>query len=237
MTRNMASDLRKRGADETVGVSPYVTSPGRSRNMAAIRRTDTKPEIAIRSALHRRGHRFRKDLRLNLGDVRPRPDVVFTRRKVAVFIDGCFWHACPEHSAPPRQNTGYWGPKLQGNVDRDRRYDEALITHGWLVVRAWEHEAADEVVRRVEAALSQRMTWARSVTEERACVPPASTRGTVLRHHSGSDATATSATKPLITLSASDVSTLATATPITVTPVSEPTVCVMVSVPLPLKPS
>lgn len=155
MKPNMASDLRKQEEAAAVGVSPYATSAGRSRNMAAIRRTDTKPELAVRSALHRRGHRFRKDLRLDLGNVRPRPDIVFTRRKVAVFIDGCFWHACPEHSAPPRNNTGYWGPKLQGNVDRDRRYDHALEASGWRVVRAWEHEPVEEIVAKVETALAK----------------------------------------------------------------------------------
>lgn len=156
MMDDMASDLRKRADEEAPGVSSYVTTPGRSRNMAAIRRTDTKPEVALRSALHRAGYRFRKDLRLNLGPVKPRPDIVFTRAKVAVFVDGCFWHACPEHSKPPAQNTGYWGPKLQGNVDRDRRYDQTLTAAGWTVVRVWEHVPLDEAVEAVETALTGR---------------------------------------------------------------------------------
>lgn len=151
-----ASDLGKHRSDDGLGVSPYPTSAGRSRNMAAIRRTDTKPELRVRSELHRRGYRFRKDLRLDLGTVKPRPDIVFTRWKVAVFIDGCFWHACPEHSAPPRNNTGYWGPKLDGNVARDRRYDAALEGAGWIVVRAWEHEETSVTVERIEAALIAR---------------------------------------------------------------------------------
>jgi DNA mismatch endonuclease (patch repair protein) len=88
--------------------------------------------------------------------VSPRPDIVFTRWRIAVFIDGCFWHVCPEHSAPPRNNTGYWGPKLDGNVARDRRYDEALTTAGWLVIRAWEHEEASVTVERIETALADR---------------------------------------------------------------------------------
>lgn len=120
--------------------NPQPTSEGRRRNMQAIRRANTKPEVAIRSALHRAGLRFRKDLRLDLGEVKPRPDIVFTRARLAVFIDGCFWHACPDHSKPPSVNRAYWGPKLERNVERDRRYDAALMAAGWSVVRIWEHE-------------------------------------------------------------------------------------------------
>lgn len=116
MERNMPSDLRKQPTSESSGVSPYATSPGRSRNMAAIRRSDTKPELAVRSALHRRGHRFRKDLRLDLGATRPRPDIVFTRRKVAVFIDGCFWHACPDHSSPPATTAATGGRSFRATL-------------------------------------------------------------------------------------------------------------------------
>jgi len=123
--------------------------------MAAIKRADTKPELALRSALHARGRRYRKDLRLDLGAVKPRPDIVFTRARVAVFVDGCFWHCCPEHSKPPSQNTGYWVPKLARNVERDRLYDSALTDAGWTVVRIWEHTALDEAVNAVEAAIDQ----------------------------------------------------------------------------------
>ena len=153
MSDDIPSDLRERAEESVPGVSSYVTSPGRSRNMAAIRRTDTKPEVALRSALHRAGYRYRKDLRLDLGVVKARPDIVFTRARVAVFVDGCFWHACPEHSKPPSQNTGYWGPKLARNVERDRRYDEALTEAGWTVVRVWEHEPLTDAVAAVADAL------------------------------------------------------------------------------------
>src|SRR4051812_20888098 len=77
---------------ESIG---YVTSPGRSRNMAAIRRKDTKPEVALRSAFHRAGYRFRKDYAIRVDGKVVRPDIAFTRRKLAVFVDGCFWHCCP----------------------------------------------------------------------------------------------------------------------------------------------
>jgi DNA mismatch endonuclease (patch repair protein) len=98
-------------------------------------RKDTKPEIALRSELHRRGLRFRKDLPVRAEGRRVRPDVVFTAQLVAVFVDGCFWHGCPDHQHVPRRNRAYWEPKLQANAERDRAVDAALTAGGWLVVR------------------------------------------------------------------------------------------------------
>jgi DNA mismatch endonuclease, patch repair protein len=119
--------------------------------MLANRRSDTAPELALRSELHVRGLRFRKDHRVDLTDCAVRPDVVFTRARVAVFIDGCFWHRCPLHATDPKANSDYWGPKLRANAARDRRVDDALSAAGWTVVRIWEHEdvidAADRVCR------------------------------------------------------------------------------------------
>ncbi|WP_272818717.1 very short patch repair endonuclease [Prescottella equi] len=132
---------------------PRPATAGRARNMRAIRRSDTKPEVAIRSALHRRGFRFRKDFRLDLGDVKVRPDVVFTSRHVAVFVDGCFWHSCPQHGRPPASNEWYWAPKLRRTVERDRAADVALSGAGWTVVRVWEHEPVADAIGRVVAAL------------------------------------------------------------------------------------
>lgn len=117
--------------------------------MAAIRRSGTKPEVQLRSALHRRGLRFRKDYPVRLDGRLIRPDIVFTRRKIAVFVDGCFWHCCPEHGRPPSVNTGYWSPKLQGNVDRDRLQTSLLQNDGWTVLRIWEHEPIDTAAERV----------------------------------------------------------------------------------------
>jgi DNA mismatch endonuclease (patch repair protein) len=116
--------------------------------MRANRRTDTKPELALRRALHGRGYRYRKDYRLDLADgKRVRPDIAFTARRVAVFVDGCFWHSCPQHGSKPAVNVGYWDPKLRRNVERDRAADTALAAAGWEVVRIWEHEPlADAVV-------------------------------------------------------------------------------------------
>ena len=123
--------------------------------MRANRRVDTKPELALRHALHRLGYRYRKDFRLDLDSGRRvRPDIAFTTRKVAVFVDGCFWHACPEHGSKPRANEWYWGPKLIKNVERDRVNDAALILAGWTVVRLWEHVPIDEAVTTVLTALA-----------------------------------------------------------------------------------
>ena len=98
--------------------------------MRGNRRTDTKPELALRAALHALGYRYRKDFRLDLPARRVRPDIAFTRRKVAVFVDGCFWHACPDHGSQPKNNEWYWSPKLTRNVERDRAVDEALAQAG-----------------------------------------------------------------------------------------------------------
>jgi DNA mismatch endonuclease, patch repair protein len=121
--------------------------------MRANRRTDTKPELALRRALHGRGLRYRKDYRLDLAGARVRPDIAFTARRVAVFVDGCFWHVCPEHGTKPANNTWYWGPKLTRNVERDRAADAALAAAGWDVVRVWEHEPLEAAVAAVVAAL------------------------------------------------------------------------------------
>lgn len=119
------------------------------------KRSDTRPEVAVRSELHRRGLRFRKDLAIAAGARTVRPDVVFPRAKVAVFVDGCFWHCCPEHGVVPRTNVDYWFPKLRRNVERDGEVDAALANEGWRVVRIWEHEdsavaasAIERLVRR-----------------------------------------------------------------------------------------
>jgi DNA mismatch endonuclease (patch repair protein) len=133
---------------------PYAASPARSANMKGNRRTDTKPELALRSALHALGYRYRKDFRIDLPLRRVRPDIAFTKRKIAVFVDGCFWHACPEHGSQPKNNEWYWSPKLAKNVERDRAADAALTQAGWTVVRLWEHVPIPDAVAAVVAALA-----------------------------------------------------------------------------------
>ena len=133
---------------------PFTADPGRAANMRGNRRADTKPELALRAALFAMGYRYRKDLRLDLPARRVRPDIAFTSRRVAVFVDGCFWHACPEHGSKPKSNEWYWSPKLTRNVERDRAVDEALAAAGWTVIRLWEHVPIDEAVTTVVTALA-----------------------------------------------------------------------------------
>ncbi|MEV0971235.1 very short patch repair endonuclease [Microtetraspora glauca] len=147
------------------GLYPAPLNEGRSRNMQANRRADTKPEVALRSALHRLGYRYRKDLRLDLEGVRVRPDIVFNARKVAVFVDGCFWHVCPEHGRQPTINEWYWTPKLRRNMERDQAVNAALEGAGWRVVRLWEHELLPAAVEAVVAALVSRSEHARDTSE------------------------------------------------------------------------
>lgn len=132
---------------------PSPTNAAASAVMRGNRRIDTRPEVQLRSILHRLGYRFRKHLALDLGDIRVRPDIVFTTRRLAIFVDGCFWHRCPEHGSTPRSNTLYWGPKLDRNVDRDRRVDARLLNEGWTVLRIWEHDAEERSVQRVRRVL------------------------------------------------------------------------------------
>jgi DNA mismatch endonuclease (patch repair protein) len=112
----------------------------------------TRPEVCLRSALHRVGYRFRKHYR-PVDGVRCRADIVFSRQRVAVFVDGCFWHSCPVHGTLPSTNRDYWEPKLLGNLERDRRNDRTLMAAGWRVIRIWEHESLDDAVSRVATAL------------------------------------------------------------------------------------
>jgi DNA mismatch endonuclease (patch repair protein) len=125
--------------------------------MRSNRPRDTTTELAFRRALHAAGLRFRKHLR-PLPDLRCEPDVVFTRVRLAVFLDGCFWHGCTAHRAVrPKANAEWWANKLATTVARDRRNDAALEAAGWQVLRVWEHEPTDEAVGRVvERVVSRR---------------------------------------------------------------------------------
>lgn len=134
---------------------PHPTSTAVTTLMRANRRSDTKPEEALRAELHRRGARFRKDYLLRTSEVRVKVDIVFPRRRVAVFVDGCFWHGCPEHGRVPRANSHYWTKKLSGNVERDRRTTDALERDGWRVVRVWEHVPVESAAKAVLDVLDE----------------------------------------------------------------------------------
>lgn len=119
-------------------------------------RRDTKPERDLRTLLHRSGLRYRVDYRLGSGRSAPRPDIAFPRQKIAVFVDGCFWHQCPEHGVIPVTNRDFWEPKLLANVERDQRQTAGLEREGWLVIRVWEHEAPEEAAERIRQAVGAR---------------------------------------------------------------------------------
>jgi DNA mismatch endonuclease (patch repair protein) len=126
--------------------------------MRAIPSRDTKPERQLRSALHRLGLRFRKDTD-PVPEIRCKADVVFTKKKVCVFVDGCFWHGCPEHYRTPKTNSAWWDEKIQDNVLRDASKSELLEEEGWRVLRFWEHDInarLTECTRTIETALQQR---------------------------------------------------------------------------------
>ncbi|NLT07358.1 MAG: very short patch repair endonuclease [Solirubrobacterales bacterium] len=122
--------------------------------MRSNRRVDTGPELRLRSAVHRLGLRFRKDHPVETGERRVRPDIVFTRARVCVFCDGCFWHGCPQHATKPRTNAEFWERKLARNVERDRQVDRALAAAGWTVVRVWEHEDPASAAARIATVVS-----------------------------------------------------------------------------------
>jgi DNA mismatch endonuclease, patch repair protein len=139
---------------------PSPTSTTVSQLMRANRKIGTRPEALLRSALHHRGLRFRKALLIDVGVLKVRPDVVFTKAHVAAFMDGCFWHSCPEHGTSPNTNSSYWLPKLRRNVERDVLVNEALVGAGWTVIRVWEHDVRrdiDNIVARIAAALTPKL--------------------------------------------------------------------------------
>jgi DNA mismatch endonuclease, patch repair protein len=136
--------------------APVASSPQVRAIMQAIRSTDTRPEVALRRELHRRGLRYRINAR-PIPQVRRTADIVFTRHKIAVFVDGCFWHGCPDHYRAPSTNSDYWQKKLARNVCRDRTTDELLAGEGWRVIRVWEHVPASDTASRIAELIRERV--------------------------------------------------------------------------------
>lgn len=129
------------------------SSTGRSRNMQAIRSRDTQPELAVRRRLHGLGLRYRVAMAPE-PSLRRKADVVFTRARVAVFIDGCFWHGCPDHGRRTfKHNADYWSRKIATNIERDEDTSRKLRSAGWTVLRFWEHEDPDAVATSVKHAV------------------------------------------------------------------------------------
>jgi DNA mismatch endonuclease, patch repair protein len=123
-----------------------------SAQMQRMPRTSTGPEMLIRRELHRRGLRYR----VNYARLPGRPDIALTRARLAVFVDGCFWHSCPDHAVLPSNNREWWRVKLSRNVARDREKDEQLHVMGWVAVHVWEHEDPAQVADAIEVLWQSR---------------------------------------------------------------------------------
>lgn len=130
-----ASSARPTGTGKKLR-TPTPLSEVVSRQMSTMPTRDTGTEMALRRELHHRGLRYRTHLKTLPG----KPDVAFTRARIAVFVDGCFWHRCPDHGTAPKNNGKWWSDKLEANVARDRRNDDDLQKLGWISVHVWEHE-------------------------------------------------------------------------------------------------
>lgn len=143
-TERVHGSTTEDGAVPTDTPGSWASSEAARRTMVANRSRDTKPEMAVRSAVHRRGLRFRVATR-PLPELRRTADLVFRSAKVAVFVDGCFWHGCPEHYTEPKTNQEFWSTKIAGNAQRDRDTNEQLRAAGWTVLRFWEHEDTDRI--------------------------------------------------------------------------------------------
>lgn len=152
-------------ADWEPPAGSWASSAARRRNMQAIRNRDTKPEWLIRRLVHAQGLRYRVAAK-PLPGLRRTADMVFGPVKVAVFIDGCYWHGCPEHYVPPRTNPGYWSDKVARNMARDRDTDQRLEEAGWMVLRFWEHEPSEDCAARIAAEVGKRRSAARKAKPE-----------------------------------------------------------------------
>lgn len=133
----------------------WASTPASRKVMKANRSRDTKPELALRSAIHALGLRYRVDAPPVEG-LRRRADVVFPKVKVAVFSDGCYWHGCAEHYRPAQRNDEFWNEKIEKNRIRDRDTDSKLEAAGWRVIRVWEHENPVEAASRIEEIVRNR---------------------------------------------------------------------------------
>jgi DNA mismatch endonuclease (patch repair protein) len=160
-----------RASDDTVGLElsgrpPIPSSPEVSRRMSRIRTSDTEAELRIRRVLHSRGLRYRIHRR-PLTTLRCRPDIVFGPARVAVFVDGCFWHGCPDHASWPKANSVWWRDKIQRTRDRDAATTKELVANGWFVLRFWEHEDPVVAADTVEEVLAERRRGAQPRADAR----------------------------------------------------------------------
>ncbi|MCG3042010.1 very short patch repair endonuclease [Streptomyces sp. S1A] len=143
--------------EEPLPADSKASSRGARAVMRANRGRDTKPELALRSLLHRAGLRYRVDTQ-PLEGVRRRADIVFPKERIAVFVDGCFWHGCPEHMRASKKNAESWKTKIEGNRARDAETNELLRAAGWTVIRIWEHENPAEAAGLITHAVHKLRT-------------------------------------------------------------------------------
>ena len=132
--------------------SSWASTEASRRTMQSNRGRDTRFELRVRSALHKRGLRYRVNHR-PVANIRRTADIVFARSQVAVMLDGCFWHGCPDHFVMPRTNTAWWKAKFARNRERDIETSRLLNDAGWLILRFWEHESTDEIVDKIETTV------------------------------------------------------------------------------------
>lgn len=143
--------------DAGILANPELRSPAANHEiMRANRHRDTRPEIALRSALHDAGLRYRVGVR-PIKQLRRTADIAFTKARVAVFVDGCFWHGCPEHHRPALRNGDAWQSKIRATIERDRETGQLLTQAGWQVLRVWEHEDVQDAARRIAEAVRSRL--------------------------------------------------------------------------------
>ncbi|WP_071655715.1 very short patch repair endonuclease [Mangrovactinospora gilvigrisea] len=133
----------------------WASSAANRKSMLGNRNRDTSPELALRRLVHAAGLRYRVAAK-PLAKMRRTADMVFRPTRIAVFIDGCYWHGCPDHFVQPKTNPEYWENKIGGNIRRDRETDQRLTDEGWLVLRFWEHQPAEECAAIVEDAVRTR---------------------------------------------------------------------------------
>lgn len=156
MRRTSAAPAKRtaEGAGSAKTQRPPPLSNVVSRQMSGMPSRDTRAEVTLRRELHSRGMRYRTHLRTLPG----RPDVAFTRARIAVFVDGCFWHRCPDHGTAPKNNGEWWADKLDANVARDRRNDDDLRRLDWITVHVWEHEDPAEAAEAIHRLWRSRLT-------------------------------------------------------------------------------
>ena len=143
-------------------MADVLTPEQRSFCMSRIRGRDTRPELAIRKGLWSLGYRYRIDMKLP-----GKPDIVFPRERVVIFIDGCFWHRCPIHYQAPATNPHFWEKKIHRNVERDRLVDRELASQGWKVKRIWEHEVKEDPLRVIEDLVLLLKASAKKISSKR----------------------------------------------------------------------